>query len=148
MARCAASSGSTSRARVGSRNSRVRGINGFWGFAASARPHMAAKNSRRKGSLALSPPNLHSLTPLEIPAEARERLRFLFIAKHALWSGGLHPEDGNHAVYHVEIRTILEELGLNLMLADTFEILFERPEGDFVFPLLNPAASLNSEMLC
>lgn len=89
-----------------------------------------------------------SIKPLAIPAEARERLRILFIAKHALWDGGLHPEDGNHALYHVEIRTILEQLGLNLMLADTFEVLFERPEVDFVFPLLNRAGFLNSEMLC
>jgi hypothetical protein len=57
------------------------------------------------------------------------------------------PEDGNHAVYHVEIRTILEELGLNLSLADSFEVLFERPDVDFVFPLLNRAGFLNSEML-
>ena len=88
-----------------------------------------------------------SIRPLAIPAEARERLRILFIAKHALWGGGLHPEDGNHAVYHVEIRTILEEMGLNLTLADRFEVLFERPEVDFVFPLLNRAGFLNSEML-
>ena len=88
-----------------------------------------------------------SITPLAIPAEAKERLRILFIAKHALWGGGLHPEDGNHAVYHVEIRTILEELGLNLTLADRFEVLFERPEADFVFPLLNRAGFFNSEML-
>ena len=88
-----------------------------------------------------------SITPLAIPAEAKERLRILFIAKHALWGGGLHPDDGNHAVYHVEIRTILEELGLNLTLADRFEVLFERPEVDFVFPLLNRAGFFNSEML-
>ena len=97
-----------------------------------------------KGPPALS----SSITPLAIPAEAKERLRILFIAKHALWGGGLHPEDGNHAVYHVEIRTILEQLGLNLQLADRFEVLFERPEVDFVFPLLNRAGFLNSEMLC
>jgi D-alanine-D-alanine ligase len=85
--------------------------------------------------------------PLQIDPATKERLRILFIAKHALWGGGLHPEDGNHAVYHVEIRTILEELGLNLTLADKFEVLFERPEVDFVFPLLNRAGFLNSEML-
>ena len=105
---------------------------------------MGANFLQMKGPPALSP----SIRPLRsIPAEAKERLRILFIAKHALWGGGLHPEDGNHAVYHVEIRTILEELGLNLMLADRFEVLFERPEVDFVFPLLNRAGFLNSEML-
>ena len=54
--------------------------------------------------------------PLTIPAEAKERLRIMFIAKHAKWEGGLHPEDGNHALYHVEVREILKGLGLNLVL--------------------------------
>ena len=88
------------------------------------------------------------ITPLRIDEAAKDRLRIMFIAKHALWGGGLHPEDGNHAVYHVEIRTILEELGLNLELANSFDVLFERPNADFVFPLLNRAGFLNSEMLC
>ena len=87
------------------------------------------------------------IRPLKIDQATKERVRLLFIAKHALWQGGLHPEDGNHAVYHVEIRTILEELGLNLTLADRFEVLFEKPEVDFVFPLLNRAGFFNSEML-
>ena len=87
------------------------------------------------------------IRPLVIDPATKERLRILFIAKHARWGGGLHPEDGNHAVYHVEIRTILEELGLNLTLADRFEALFEKPDVDFVFPLLNRAGFLNSEML-
>lgn len=89
-----------------------------------------------------------TITPLRIDQAAKDRLRILFIAKHALWGGGLHPEDGNHAVYHVEIRTILEQLGLNLELANNFDVLFERPDADFVFPLLNRAGFLNSEMLC
>jgi D-alanine-D-alanine ligase len=88
-----------------------------------------------------------SIRPLKIDEAVKERLRILFIAKHALWGGGLHPEDGNHAVYHVEVRTILEELGLNLTLADKFEVLFEKPPVDFVFPLLNRAGFFNSEML-
>jgi D-alanine-D-alanine ligase len=88
-----------------------------------------------------------SIRPLQIDPAVKERLHILFIAKHALWEGGLHSEDGNHAVYHVEIRTILQELGLNLRLANSFEVLFERPDADFVFPLLNRAGFLNSEML-
>lgn len=88
-----------------------------------------------------------SIRPLAIDPAAKERLRVLFIAKHARWGGGLHPEDGNHAIYHVETRTILEEIGLNLTLADSFEVLFEKPDVDFVFPLLNRAGFLNSEML-
>lgn len=71
----------------------------------------------------------------------------MFIAKHAKWSGGLHPEDGNHALYHVETRDILQSLGLNLQLEDRYEALFDRPEVDFVFPLLNRGGFLNSEML-
>lgn len=82
-----------------------------------------------------------------IPAEARERLRILFIAKHVFWQGGLHHEDGNHAPYHREIRTVLEQIGVNLQLADSYEALFADPGCDFVFPLLNRGGFLNSEML-
>jgi D-alanine-D-alanine ligase len=88
-----------------------------------------------------------NIRPLTIPPEARERLRILFIAKHALWEGGLHPEDGNHALYHVEVREILKGLGLNLELANRYEALFDRPDVDFVFPLLNRGGFLNSEMM-
>ncbi|HEY5712884.1 MAG TPA: phosphoribosylglycinamide synthetase [Allosphingosinicella sp.] len=71
----------------------------------------------------------------------------MFIAKHAKWAGGLHPEDGNHALYHVETREILKSIGLDLELADRPEALFERPDVDFVFPLLNRGGFLNSEMM-
>lgn len=87
------------------------------------------------------------IRPLTIPQEAKDRLRIMFIAKHAKWGGGLHPEDGNHALYHVEVRTILEELGLKLELADRYEALFDNPGVDFVFPLLNRGGFLNSEMM-
>ncbi|MEA3062551.1 MAG: D-alanine-D-alanine ligase [Sphingomonadales bacterium] len=85
--------------------------------------------------------------PLSIPDEAKKRLRILFIAKHALWEGGLHPEDGNHALYHVEVREILLGLGLNLQLANRYDVLFDKPDVDFVFPLLNRGGFLNSEMM-
>jgi D-alanine-D-alanine ligase len=88
-----------------------------------------------------------AIRPLKIPEEAKRRLRIMFIAKHALWQGGLHPEDGNHALYHVEVREILKELGLNLTLADRYEALFDKPDVDFVFPLLNRGGFLNSEMM-
>jgi D-alanine-D-alanine ligase len=78
---------------------------------------------------------------------AKQNLRILFIAKHALWEGGLHAEDGSHAVYHREMRLALERIGLNLLVADTYDVLFGRPEADFVFPLLNRGGFLNSEML-
>jgi len=87
------------------------------------------------------------IRPRSIPEEAKRRLKILFIAKHAKWEGGLHPEDGNHALYHVETREILKELGLDLVLADRFEALFDKPEADFIFPLLNRGGFLNSEML-
>lgn len=88
-----------------------------------------------------------TIEPRMIPDEAKQRLRILFMAKHALWGGGMHPEDGNHAIYHHEVRTALEGLGLNLTLADRYEVLFEKPEADFVFPLLNRGGFLNSEMM-
>jgi len=91
-----------------------------------------------------------STTPIQprvIPAEAKERLRIMFIAKHAKWGGGLHPDDGNHALYHVETREVLQGLGLDLVLEDNYEALFERPDVDFVFPLLNRGGFLNSEMM-
>ncbi|QAY77672.1 phosphoribosylglycinamide synthetase [Sphingosinicella sp. BN140058] len=87
------------------------------------------------------------IEPRAIPQEAKERLRILFIAKHALWDGGLHPDDGNHALYHLETREILTGLGLNLSLADRYDALFDRPDVDFVFPLLNRGGFLNSEMM-
>ena len=88
-----------------------------------------------------------AVEPRLIPEEARRRLRILFMAKHALWGGGLHPEDGNHAIYHHEVRTALEGLGINLTLADRYDVLFEKPAADFVFPLLNRGGFVNSEML-
>lgn len=88
-----------------------------------------------------------TLEPLRIPDEAKQRLTIMFIAKHAMGDGSLHAEDGNHAVYHHEVRTILEGLGLNLKLANRYEALFENPGVDFVFPLLNRGGFLNSEML-
>lgn len=91
---------------------------------------------------------MSNIRPLVIPAEAKQRLRILFVAKHALWDAGLHPEDGNHALYHVEVREILKGLGLErLSLADRYDMLFDRPDVDFVFPLLNRGGFLNSEML-
>lgn len=71
----------------------------------------------------------------------------LFVAKHVFSQDGLHEEDGNHAPYHREIRSVLENMGIKLSLADSYEVLFENPGCDFVFPLLNRGGFLNSEML-
>ncbi len=85
--------------------------------------------------------------PSRITDEARDKLRILFIAKHALGGGELHKEDGNHALYHHEVRSILESLGLNLVVTNNYDMLLEKPDVDFVFPLLNRAGFFNSEML-
>ena len=87
------------------------------------------------------------LSPTRLSSEDKERLCILFMAKHALWGGGMHPEDGNHAIYHHEVRTTLESLGLNLQFANSYDVLFTRPDVDFVFPLLNRGGFVNSEML-
>ncbi len=89
-----------------------------------------------------------TLTPLRISDAAKERLHILFIAKNALWEGEIHPEDGNHALYHREMREVLESIGLKLTIEQTFDILFDPPKDlDFMFPLLNRAGFFNSEML-
>jgi len=87
------------------------------------------------------------LKPTKLPDALRETQRLLFIAKHAKWTGGLHPEDGNHALYHRETREILAALGMPLVVADNYTDLFVAPDADFVFPLLNRGGFFNSEML-
>ncbi|RGP40686.1 D-alanine--D-alanine ligase [Altererythrobacter insulae] len=86
--------------------------------------------------------------PLTIDEQTKRDCRILFIAKNALWDGSGSAEDGNHASYHVEMREVLTKLGLNLRVENRFEVLFEKPDVDFVFPLLNRAGFFNSEMLC
>lgn len=88
------------------------------------------------------------VSPLRISESAKRNLKLLFIAKHALGSGGLDKLDGNHSPYHHEMRIILEGLFDNLQVANNFEVLFTDPGVDFVFPLLNRGGFFNSEMLC
>lgn len=86
--------------------------------------------------------------PLAIDPAVKERLNILLVAKNALWYGDTHPEDGNHALYHREMRTILQEIGLKTTLSQTHDILYDPPKNvDFVIPLLNRAGFFNSEML-
>ena len=87
------------------------------------------------------------LAPTRLPGRLRETQRLLFIAKHARWTGGLHPDDGNHAPYHREMRETLEGIGVELLIADSYAALFDPPAADFVFPLLNRGGFFNSEML-
>jgi D-alanine-D-alanine ligase len=77
----------------------------------------------------------------------KARLRLLFLAKHAFATGELDRIDGNHAVYHHELRTTLEQIGLNITPANSYDALFARPEADFVITLLNRGGFQNSEML-
>ncbi len=84
---------------------------------------------------------------LTIPPQYRDKIRLLFIAKHALGDGSRDAVDGDHAVYHREVRDTLEGLGLNVSVANSPDVLFENPGVDFVFSLLNRGGYLNSEML-
>lgn len=91
-------------------------------------------------------PALHN-RPLSIPLEAKAGLRILFLAKHALGDGRPDGTDGNHATYHHEFRTALKAIGLDMRVANSYDILFERPDVDFAIPLLNRGGFQNSEML-
>ena len=87
------------------------------------------------------------LKPLRIPQAVKDELRVMFIAKHAKGAGEKHQIDGNHAVYHHEITTVMGGLFRNLSVGNRFEDLFSRPDVDFIFSLLNRGGFLNSEML-
>ncbi len=84
---------------------------------------------------------------LRLRPEDRDRLHVLFLAKHALATGAPDAEDGNHAVYHHEVRTTLEKLGIRVSAADSFDAITRKPDADYVFTLLNRAGFQNSEML-
>lgn len=82
-----------------------------------------------------------------IPESDKQRLKVMFLAKHALSGGAAHAEDGNHAVYHHEMLTTLREIGLDVTPANDFGALMERGGFDFLFTLLNRAGYPMSEML-
>jgi len=84
---------------------------------------------------------------LKIPAADKARLKVMFLAKHAKATGEPDPEDGNHAVYHHEMRETLREIGLNLAVANSFDAICAKPDVDYVVTLLNRGGFLNSEML-
>src|SRR3546814_20034411 len=86
------------------------------------------------------------LAPTRLPDHLRETQRLLFIAKHARWTGGLHPYDGNHAPYHRELRETLESLGIALSIADSYAALFDRPVHDFVFPIWTRGGLFHSKL--
>ena len=76
----------------------------------------------------------------------RERLRVLFLAKHARGDGTPDDQDGLHAVYHHELRGVLEGILPNLKVGDSFTDLFAMPDYDFLFTMLNRGGFKNSEM--
>ncbi|HEX8513111.1 MAG TPA: phosphoribosylglycinamide synthetase [Allosphingosinicella sp.] len=85
--------------------------------------------------------------PLRIFDEDKDRLVILFLAKHALAGGVPDAEDGTHAVYHHELLTTLRTAGVFVSAADSYDDIWQRPDADFVVPLLNRGGFLNSEML-
>ncbi|MBB5685072.1 phosphoribosylglycinamide synthetase [Sphingobium boeckii] len=84
---------------------------------------------------------------MRLPAAAKADLTIMLLAKHACSDGGKDALDGNHAVYHHELRETLRAIGLNVVVADSYEAVIARPEADFVIPLLNRGGFQNSEML-
>lgn len=85
--------------------------------------------------------------PMRLTRSEKARLSLLFIAKHALGGGVPHAVDGSHAVYHHELLTALRSTGIEVIAANSYDILFDPPRVDFVVPLLNRGGFLNSEML-
>ena len=90
---------------------------------------------------------MNSVQKISIPANYRNKIKILFIAKHALGDGLRDTIDGDHAVYHREVRDTLENMGLNVQAANSADVLFTMPNADFVFSLLNRGGYLNSELL-
>lgn len=84
---------------------------------------------------------------LKIADADKRRLKIMFLAKHALATGAPDRADGNHAIYHHEMRTTLEAIGLNVVAADSYDALNRKPDVDYVVTLLNRGGFLNSEML-
>lgn len=83
---------------------------------------------------------------LTIPQRHKDDLRFLYLAKHALSTGTLDPEDGNHAIYHHEILQTLRRIGLRVVPSNRFESLRGFPDFHFLITLFNRAGFRNSEM--
>jgi D-alanine-D-alanine ligase len=84
---------------------------------------------------------------LSIPADVKQTLRILFVAKHALGDGSPDAADGTHATYHHEFLMTLRAIGLQVKPCASFEPLFDPREVDFVISLYNRAGFRNSEML-
>jgi D-alanine-D-alanine ligase len=77
----------------------------------------------------------------------KSNLRIMLLAKHACGDGSPDPADGNHAVYHHELKNTLRQAGFNVTPVSRFEDIERAPATDFVIPLLNRAGFEHSEML-
>lgn len=87
-------------------------------------------------------PNCAVLSPAR-----KSALRIMLLAKHARGGGRPDAVDGNHAVYHGELRASLEASGFRVVPATSFAEIERRPNVDFVIPLLNRGGFEHSEML-
>lgn len=85
--------------------------------------------------------------PLRLKIQDKDRLRVLYLAKHVKGDGEFHQTDGSHAKYHLEIKSCLKTLGLELNFANSYEEIFARPNCNFIFTLFNRAQFRNSEIL-
>lgn len=90
-------------------------------------------------------PASHAPDPLRLTALQRDKLKVLFLAKHACAGGAFDAEDGTHAVYHHEILTVLRRLGLDVEPVDRFEDLLAETKANYLFTLYNRAGFPNSE---
>lgn len=89
----------------------------------------------------------HAKIPVQRYELATRPLKIMLLAKHAKSDGKPDEIDGNHALYHYELRTTLQSLGYDVVPENRFEALFERPDVDFVIPLTNRVGFTHSEML-
>ena len=85
--------------------------------------------------------------PLKLTEAQRAGLRVRFIAKHALSRGEADAQDGTHAIYHSEIRAVLENMGVELTVSNKLASLFEAPTYNYLFTLFNRAGFRNSEVM-
>ncbi len=83
---------------------------------------------------------------LRLTEADRERVKVMLLAKHALGDGSLDDQDGLHAVYHYELRKTLEAIVPNLRIGNSYSDLFETPDHDYLFTMLNRGGFKNSEI--
>lgn len=82
-----------------------------------------------------------------LSAAEKARLRVMLLAKHARKEGEPDPVDGNHAIYHHELKSTLIAAGFNVIPANSYADVERKPDVDFVISLLNRGGFEHSEML-